>query len=452
MWRSQADLHWETVIRLAPDNPAARFAHARLENEAHAGITETDEIQLQATAIWSDGSREDVTCLTRFETNNDSVADVQNNSVVRAVGKGDTHIIASYDNAITPIPVMMPVSDRTDKNYPKVPTPTRIDELVVEKLSKLGIVPSDLSTDQEFLRRVSLDIIGTLPAPKEIQEFVTDKSPSKRPKKIDELLERPAYVMWWTTRLCDLTGSNAGYLGNTDMARPVAGLWRNWIERRVKDNIGWDKIAKGILLAKSRKPGQTYDEFVAEQSRFTARENPADFSALDNPMPMFWFRDNIKTAQDKALAFGYTFLGVRLECAQCHKHPFDQWSKQEFEQFKEFFTRISTGLQPDAQEPYDQLREMLGVPVKLNSAALRRQSYMRIAAEGRPIPWKEVFITPPGDKPQLAKLLGGTELDLREFDDPREPLTQWLLGDNNRFFARAFVNRIWANYFNVGII
>jgi hypothetical protein len=77
---------------------------------------------------------------------------------------------------------------------------------------------------------------------------------------------------------------------------------------------------------------------------------------------------------------------------------------------------------------------------------------MRIAAEGRPIPWKEVFIRPPGDKPQLAKLLGGTELDLREFDDPREPLTQWLLGDNNRYFARAFVNRIWANYFNVGII
>ncbi len=414
--------------------------------------TEGEEVQLTATAIWPDGSREDVTCLTRFESNDDGVAEVTPGGLVRAAGKGDTHIISFYDNGITPTPIMMPVSDRTNDNFPDVPTPTKIDELVVEKLSKLGIVPSNLSTDNEFLRRVSLDIIGTLPTPKEIEEFVADIAPGKRAKKIDELLERPAYVEWWSTRLCDLTGSNAGHLGNTDMAQPAASLWRKWLRRRVEDNIGWDEIAKGILLAKSRKPGETYEAFIARHSRYTAREEQADYSALDNSMPMYWFRDNIRLPEEKALAFGYSFLGIRLQCAQCHKHPFDQWSKQEFEQFREFFTRIATGHQPDALEPHDRLREMLGVPVKLNSAALRRQSYLRIAAEGRPIPWKEVYITPRDEEPQIGKLLGSAELDLSAFDDPREPLVQWLLDKNNHYFARSFVNRIWANYFNVGII
>jgi len=413
---------------------------------------EGEETQLTAIAVWSDGSREDVTCLARFESNDDAIADVAADGLVHATGKGDTHVIVFYDNGITPVPTMTPFLRFSDKEYPEVPTPTKVDELVVAKLSKLGIVPSELSTDEDFLRRISLDLIGTLPTPDEILAFIEDQSSDKRTKKIDELLEHTAYVTWWTTRLCDLTGSNAGYLGGTEMAQPVAAQWRAWLERRVRDNIGWDKIASGIILARSRPAGQTYEDFIAAQSRFTSRENPADFTALDNPMPHYWYRDNMRMPEEKALAFGYTFLGVRLQCAQCHKHPYDQWSKQDFEHFTEFFTRIKTGVQPDAKESYEQMREMLGVPVKLNSAALRRQSYLRIAAEGKPIPWGEVFVSPPTESPHMGKLLGSAELDLAKFDDPREPLMQWLLDKDNLYFARAFVNRIWANYFNVGII
>ena len=407
--------------------------------------------QLQAVAVWSDGTREDVTCLTRFESNDESVAEVTKDGLVRSMGKGDTYVISFYDNGIASTQVLLPVSDQTGDRYPDIPTPTNTDEHVVAKLSKLGIVPSELSTDEEFLRRVSLDLIGTLPTPTQMIQFVADKSPDKRAKKIDVLLEHPAYVTWWTTRLCDLTGSNAGYLGNTDMARPVANQWRAWIERRVQDNVGWDKIVEGIILATSRKPGQTYEEFVVEQSAYTARDKRADFTALDNSMPHYWFRDNQRLPKDKALTFGYTFLGVRLQCAECHKHPYDQWSQQDFQQFTEFFTRIQTGIPPSAVESHDQLRAMLAVPVKLNTAALRRQSYLRIAAEGRPIPWKEVYIAPPkGSKP--AKLLGGEEVNIAEYDDPRVPLMNWLKDSKNLYFARAFVNRIWANYFNVGII
>ncbi|MCH8342931.1 MAG: DUF1549 domain-containing protein [Planctomycetes bacterium] len=411
-----------------------------------------EEVPLRSVAVWSDGTREDVTCLTRFETKNNAVAEVTADGFVHSVGKGDTHIISFYDNGIAATPVILPVSDHSGERYPPVATPTKIDELVVAKLRKLGVTPSKLSSDETFLRRVSLDLIGTLPTPDEIREFVAEKTAGKRAKKIDELLEHPAYVMWWTLRLCDLTGSNAGYLGGTEMAQPVAAQWRAWIERRVRDNIGWDKIVEGIVLARSRRPGQTYRDFIAEQSRFTRRENPTDFAALDNPMPHFWFRDNIRLPKDKALAFGYTFLGVRLNCAQCHKHPFDQWSKQDFELFTQFFTRVKSGVAPDAAQMHEQMRNMLGVPVKLDTAALRRQSYLRIASEGRPIPWKEIYIEAPTGESQPAKLLGAGEIDLNDFDDPREPLMRWLLEEPKHMFAKAFVNRIWANYFNVGII
>ncbi len=411
-------------------------------------------VPLRCVAVWSDGTREDVTRLTRFQSNNDLVAEVTTDGLVRSIGKGDTYVISFYDSGISSTQILLPVSERTGESYPKVPTPTKIDELVVAKLSKLGIVASDLSSDEDFLRRVSLDMIGTLPTPTEVADFASDPLFDKRARKIDELLERPAYVTWWTTRLCDLTGSNAGYLGATDMAQPVAKQWRDWIERRVRDNVGWDKIVAGIVLASSRRPGQTYEEFVVEQSTYTRRTDPADFTAPDQPMPHYWFRDNMRLPKDKALAFGYTFLGVRLQCAECHKHPYDQWSKRDFEQFTEFFTRIGAGVAPDAAVSNKQLQEMLGVPVKLNTAALRRQMYMRVAAEGKPIPWKEVYIEEPSiaPEPKMAKLLAGAEIDVNKYADPRVPLMHWLLDGETPYFARAFVNRIWANYFNVGII
>jgi hypothetical protein len=408
--------------------------------------------QLKVVAVWSDGTQEDVTTLTRFETKDESVVEVSADGLVRSHGQGDTHIVSFYDNGIHCTPVIRPVGELIGNRYPKVPTPTKIDELVVAKLKKLGVTPSELSTDEEFLRRVGLDLIGTLPTPTEIKEFTADSSSDKRAKKIEELLDHPAYVTWWKQRLCDLTGSNAGFLGGTEMAQPVATQWRAWIDRRVRDNIGWDEIVAGIVLARSRRPGQTYADFIVEQSKFTSRTDPTDFSALGNPMPHFWFRENILLPKDKALAFGYTFLGVRLDCAQCHKHPYDQWSKQDFEDFTQFFTRVKRGIAPDAAVLHEQTQHMLGVPVKLDTAALRRQSYLRIASEGRPIPWKEIYIDPPGSKPQLAKLLGGEQLDLNDYDDPREPIMKWLRTDPRRSMAKAFVNRIWVSYFNVGII
>jgi len=430
--------------------PAVKFVRLEVTPTEVLFAKQGETAKLKAVAVWSDGAREDVTPLTRFQTNDEGVATVSPEGVIKSVGPGDTYIVSFYDNGIVSTQTILPITEQTGDEFPETPTPTKIDELVVAKLSKLGVVPADLATDGEFLRRVSIDMIGTLPTPLELEAFVADTSPDKRSKKIDELLERPEYITWWTTRLSDLTGSNAGYLGSTEMASHTAEQWRQWIERRVEDNDGWDEIVAGIVLARSRT-GEPYRDFIARQSEYARRKQPADYAA-DNDLPHFWFRDNISLPTDKALAFGYTFLGVRLQCAQCHKHPFDQWSKQDFELFTEFFTRIKRGQAPDAKAYHTQMREMLGVPVKLDTAALRRQSYMRIAAEGRPIPWNEIYIEPPKAKPQPGKLLGGEEIDLNQYDDPRAPLMEWLLTEPNQYFAKAFVNRIWSNYFHVGII
>ena len=314
-WQQKLLERWISTGAAARPEDAADFSRLDVTPTAIDFDSAGQERQLQVVAVWSDGSREDVTALARFESKDDAIARVDASGSVTAVGSGDTHIIVYYDNGIQPVQVIMPLHDPASAKMDETSTPTRIDEFVVAKLQKLGIQPSPLATDETFLRRVSLDMIGTLPTPQEVREFIADSSNDKRSRKIDELLEHDAYVAWWTNRLCDLTGANAGYLGNTEMARPVSLQWQAWIERRVRDNTGWDKIARGLITSTSRRPGQSYHDFAAQQSKYTRLSNPDDFAAPGNPMPHYWFRDNIRIPSDKALSFGYIFMGLRLDCA-----------------------------------------------------------------------------------------------------------------------------------------
>jgi len=419
-----------------------------------------DSAQLRVVAHWSDGTEEDVTCITRYATNDEGTAVVDADGRVSSTGRGSTYVIACYDSGVASVPIMRPVSDRVGPRYPNVATPTRVDELVVGKLRKLGIVPSDQCTDSEFLRRASLDVCGTLPKPAEIEAFLADDAPDKRARKIDELLERPEYAAWWTTLFCDLTGLNSGAeLGGTDYAKDAGDQWQAWLHRRIRDNVGYDEIARGIVLAVSRKPGQSYDDYVAEQVSYLRKQDPADFS--DQPwMPYYWFRGNLASPEDKALSFAHVFMGIRLDCAQCHKHPFDEWSQQDFKDFTALFERVSRGVHPNAVADRKRLEEELGV-AKMKNAAERRQTFRRLAGEGKPAPFNEVYIAPlaaPTKKGKTtttaatARILGGEPVTLAEGQDPREPVMDWLLKKDNPYFAPAFVNRVWAHYFEVGIV
>jgi hypothetical protein len=421
--------------------------------------------QLKVVAHWSDGTQEDVTPLCRFRTNDEATATVSADGLVTATGQGDTAVVAFYDNGVAPVQVILPVSDLTGARYPQVPTPTKVDELVIAKLRKLGIVPSELCTDEEFLRRVSLDLTGTLPAPDEVKAFVADKSPDKRAKKIDELLERPAYAAWWATRLCDFTGNSerTGPLGGEQaLNREKARQWYLWINRRVRENVPYDKLVEGIVLAVGRQPNQSYDDYCAEMSAYFRKDDPADFSARRD-MPYFWTRRTLGKPEDKALSFAHAFLGVSLQCAQCHKHPYDQWTKQDFDQFAAFFTGVRYGAGNRAR--VQEMKKAVGLAGLDEDSGQYKRQFAELLAQGKVLPFKELTVPPPPAKPGrptganakfgrviTPKLLGGEEVLARTYADPRQPLMDWMRQPDNPYFARAFVNRVWASYFHVGLI
>ena len=428
-----------------------------------------ETVQLKAIAVWPNGVKEDVTPLCRFLTNNEQVAKIDENGKVTATEAGDTHVVISYDNAVVPIPVIRPVSPLAGNAYPKVATPTQIDKLVVEKLRKLGVVPSQVAGDAEFLRRLSLDLTGTLPTAAEVESFLADKSPNKRAEKVEQLLDSPAYAAWWTTKLCDFTGNNETQLNNVSPVRSApAQEWYDWIYKRVAENTPYDQIAEGIVLGQSRKPGQDYKAYCEEMSVMYKGDAKETFAERPT-MPYYWARNNYRQPEERAIGMAYTFLGIRIQCAQCHKHPFDQWSKSDFDAFKAFFARVqflpNGARDKETQEQYKAIMAEAGLDKDLKGNDLRRMLPEAIK-EGKVVPFGEVAVvapTPvnrnngnPRNRPApsgpTARVLGGEAIDLNGVADARQPLMEWMRGKDNPYFARAFVNRVWANYFNVGIV
>lgn len=475
-WEYNLLLRW--IAAGAKDDSAQSAEFDRLEvfprEIVFQGVGEKTPVKV--LAHWKDGAVEDVTLLTRFRSNDDSIATVSEKGLVECQGKGDTHLVAFYDNGVAPIPVMLPVGELAGARYPQIRGTTKVDELVLQKLRKLGIVPSESCTDAEFLRRVSLDLAGTLPTPAEVVKFRGDKSPDKRAKKIDELLDSPGYAAWWATKLCDFTGNSARQI----FSENVPGLngkfareWWDWLYRRVATNEPYDKLAAGIILATSRSsPEQSYKDYALEMASYLRRDQPADF-AQHATMPYFWARKNVQKPEDRALAFAHTFLGVRIECAQCHKHPFDQWTKTDYVQFQAFFESVRydadirrddvnfATVTRDLRAATGAGREMRGKMEEAQANEIRR----RIDA-GEIFPIHEVYIATRHPRNTTAKLetqvyagrvltpklLGGHEVLLKGYADPREPLLQWLRSKDNPYFARAFVNRVWAAYFHRGLI
>jgi hypothetical protein len=497
-------------VRLEVSPPEIRFTlkgqHAQLKAVAHW------------FARWSNETiAEDVTPLCRFRSNNEQIATVDADGVITAVDPGDTDVVAFYDSGIVTVPVVRPLSDLVAASYPDVPTPTEVDRLVGTKLRKLGIVPSEVCTDAEFLRRASLDVTGTLPTFDEIMAFLADKSPDKRHRKVDELLERPAYVAWWTTRLCDITGNNDVALSTVSpVDQRGSQEWYEWIRRRVRDNVPYDKIVEGIVLATSRGPGQSYTEYAAEMSAIYRKDSERSYA--DRPgLTHFWARRTVTLPQDKALSFAYTFLGVRIQCAECHKHPYDQWTQQDYKDFTKFFERVRFGVDPSDQPERAAL--LAEIQAGQKPGADLRPEFRRRLAEGKTIPFDEVYIEPahrrlpnrklapasvkpksaksrpvksktvradgtkpiaetpepvpprksaaspqkkpgpvrkkkppPDPHPTRGRLLAGPAVELSRQGDPRVPLMNWLRADERRSFVRCFVNRVWATYFNVGIV
>jgi len=433
-----------------------------------ASVTKTP---LKVIAHWADGTKEDVTELCRFTTNDDAIATIDEDGLVTSTGAGDTNVVVAYDKAVVPVGIMRATDiDRQGIARPQ-PSSHPIDELVQQKLDKLGIVSSERCNDYDFIRRASLDVTGLLPNPQRVTDFVADQSPDKRARLVDELLEQPSYAAWWATRFSDWTGNNEAQLNNYFPARGSASrYWHAWLEKRIADNVPYDEIVEGIVVAESRLPGESYLDYCKTMSEACRSDDDELFSARPG-LPQFWARNNFRLPEDRAIGFAYTFLGVRIQCAQCHKHPFDQWSKDDFDKFAVLFTSVqatANNVASDATKDRNKMLAAITGGKDLKGGDLRRRVYDAMD-DGDIVPFPELVVregvrtkvskddkankNKKNAKPPVASghILGELETITLE-DDPRESLMRWLREPNNPYFSKAIVNRIWANHFGIGIV
>jgi hypothetical protein len=412
--------------------------------------------QLQVEATFSDGTKENITPLCDFRTNDDATVQVTPLGAIKAMQPGDTAVIVSYRGNVLPVRVLAPLEAPPDFHYPALPEINYVDHEVFAKLRRLNIVPSELSSDNEFLRRVTIDTVGSLPSPKEVRDFLADARPDKRARRIDELLADPRHASLWATKMCDVTGDNTDLLENPQQRRQkLSQMWHDWFKKRFAENMPYDQIVHGVLCATSRD-GESPENYVKQ---YTQLETDADSgwtnSYADRPtLDLFWRRQQAVTVDQWGEKTAAAFLGVRVECAQCHKHPFDRWTQIDYRAYANVFTAVSFGVSAEAKKAFDE-----------ENAERKKKSDGNKKNQLQPI--REIFVggqpggkgnnggalpNPETGKPLAPKALGGPEIDVKKGGDPREALFDWMQASDNPFFARAFANRVWGHYFGVGIV
>ena len=408
--------------------------------------------QLRVEATFADGSKEDITPLCDFRSNDDAVVEVNPFGQIKALQPGDTAVIVSYRGTVTPVRVLAPMEAAAGFHYPNVPEVNYIDREVFAKLRRLNIVPSDLAGDNEFLRRVTIDTIGSLPTPDEVRAFLADARPDKRARKIDELLENPRHAELWATKFCDITGDNTDLLENPQQRRPkLAQMWHDWFRKRVAENRPYDEIVHGVLCATSRD-NLTPEEYV---KRYTAQEAAADKGwtndYADKPtLDLFWRRQQAVTPDQWGEKTAAAFLGVRVECAQCHKHPFDRWTQVDYRAYANVFASVNFGISPESKKVFtDENAERKKMSDQKKQIAPLREIFVGpFVGKGA----AAAFTHPDTNKPLAPKALGGPEIQDEKGQDPREALFAWMRSPDNPYFARSFANRVWGHYLGVGVV
>ncbi len=263
--------------------------------------------QLRVTATWSDGRESDVTTLAKFQSNNESLARVNEGGLIE-VGEvpGDVAIMASYMGSVDVFRALIP-RPQTIKDFPKFPEKNFIDRLVITKLRQLNVKPSAPASDADFLRRVYLDVIGTLPTAKEVREFINDNRANRRSLLVERLLKRPELTSFWALQWADLLRVDRLALGHKD-----AYAYYRWIRESIAKNKPLDQFARELITA----------------------EGP-----LKGPSPNYFY-SVVKKPGERASTLSMVFLGVRIACAECHHHPFDRWSQTDYFGMHSYFTPL----------------------------------------------------------------------------------------------------------------
>lgn len=353
---------------------------------------------LHVTATYADGSTRDVTTLSLFGTNNPGVADVAVDGRVTAKGPGDTAVFARFSRFTVAAEVIVLPSDQ-DFVWPSPPENNFIDTPVFSRLQKLRIVPAELCDDETFLRRVTLDLAARPPTIEEYRAFLADSSSDKRARKIDELLASEDFTDYITALWGELCRINSqDYTGRADSHKP-ANAFYSWL----RDQIAADR---------------PFDEVVADMATAVGSTNTDGQTGLYT-MLIKDYRLNPKVL---AADFSQLFLGVRMQCAECHNHPFDRWTMDDYYGFVSFFTCVKRKSGSDSRD-----RRVVFDPTA--APAMH-------AVDGRPVP---------------AKLPGAVE-PVAGTGDPRRALAAWIREPSNDLFNRNIVNRLWAQLMGVGIV
>ncbi len=346
------------------------------------------EQQLAVRAKYSNGATADVTRWVKYSSNNEGVATVDDNGLVKMNGAGESAVTLYYSSKVLYARLTVPYDNQVAAAaYDKFPRRNYIDDLVVAKLKSLNIAPSSLAGDAIFIRRAYLDAAGVLPTAEEVENFLNDKSPDKRAKVIDQILGRDEFVDYWSYKWSDLL------LVNSRKLRPPQ-MWSfyNWIHDSVKSNKPWDQFARDI---------------------FTGTGSTREHGALNY---FVLHKDPIELSENATQAF----LGQRLTCARCHNHPLEKWTQKQYYQMANLFSRI--GLKSDGADTV--------VFAKVSGDV----NHPRLL---RPLP-----PTP----------LDGKSLSLDATSDRRLVFAEWITSPENPFFARAVVNRVWANFMGRGLV
>ncbi|MEX1223649.1 MAG: DUF1549 and DUF1553 domain-containing protein, partial [Pirellulales bacterium] len=267
-----------------------------------------------------------------------------------------------------------------------------IDQMVLAKLNKLRVEPSDLCTDEEFLRRVTIDITGQMPTFEEYHQFMADGSADKRAKVIDRLLDRKEFAEIWAMKWADLLMIRSG--GARNMSQKSVFLYANWVTDQVSNNVPLDEMVR-TLVASS---GGT---FSSPESNFYEVE-----------------RETLKTSENVA----QIFMGIRTQCAQCHNHPFDRWTMDDYYSFASFFSQVGRKQGEDYRE---------SIIFNRNGGEVNH---------------------PVANKPLPPKFLGGEQPEIAPGEDRRKVVAEWLTSPENPFFATSVANRVWAHFFGIGIV
>lgn len=355
------------------------------------GKNATQQITVRAT--YSDGSDRDVTNLALFMSNNDPTATISKDGFVTSGDRGAAFMLARFDVYSVTAQVLV-IPGQLQYERPKLAETNYIDQLVNENLHKLRILPSGTCSDEEFVRRVFIDIAGVYPEANDIRGFIADKNPDKRGALVDKLLERKEFTELWVMKWAELLQIRSSINNNQPPFYKNALLYYNWLSERIGKNIPINEIVVELLSATGgtvSSPAVNFYQTELDQLKLT--ENVAQ-----------------------------VFMGMRIQCAQCHNHPFDRWTMDDYYGFKAFFSQIGRKQTDDPAEV-----------IVYNSKG----------GESRH------FLTQAVMKP---KFLGGETPEMKPGEDRRKILADWMASPRNPFFARNIANIIWAHFTGVGVV